>query len=405
MKKPTNQMSVPELVDAVLFLLESYNYSKQYMLSIRYSYKQLMRFCESIGETHFTEELGRRFMREHYGYTQNTKPRTSNNVRRWLDMLLSYQQFGEIMLRRRKHFIFPAVFAGIANDYFEYLRRNFASVSTVRRHKISLRRLMVFLEEQRVESCEDITIETINNYIKMVLVRFSKRNILTELGTIRRFLDFLYDNNILTCKLSERLPKHRISGIPSHLPSVFTPDEVERLLSTIDTASPLGKRNYAILMVAAKLGLRACDIKNLRYENIDWEGRAIRITQVKTKEPLVLPLPNDVGWALINYIRHGRPISDAPELFIRVAAPFVSLQAINHVLVKAMRDAKIPIKPSKYQGLHALRYGLATEMLNNNTPIYVIQEVLGHVNAHTTKQYTAIDVQQLKACALEVPSV
>lgn len=77
----------------------------------------------------------------------------------------------------------------------------------------------------------------------------------------------------------------------------------------------MGKRDYAILLLAARLGLRASDIRNLKESDISWETNEIRITQVKTRNPLVLPLPRDVGWAIIDYYKNARPQNDVPELF------------------------------------------------------------------------------------------
>lgn len=402
MKNLGLQMTVTELTKVIISLLESRDYSKVYVKAIRNTFNQLRRFCDSIGESHFNEELGHRFIKEHYGYTHNTNPRNVRKVRRLMDMMLSYQHYGTVLPRRKKHYVYPTQFAQQVKAYYDNIRRDFASDSIIKRHNTALHRLTSFLDSNGIQSCSDVTMVALSDYIKMVLCSLSKGTILTELGVIRRFLDFLYANGDLSVNLSETLPKHQLSRIPSNLPSSFTPEEVERLLSSADRSGPLGKRNFAVLMLAAKLGLRTCDIKNLKPENIDWGNRVIRITQTKTNEPLTLPLPADVGWALIDYIRYGRPISDAPEIFIRVCAPYESLRSFDHILVKAMRHAKIPFDRTAHHGLHTLRHSLATEMLGQETPIYVIQEVLGHVNPCTTKRYTSINIGQLRSCALEV---
>jgi site-specific recombinase XerD len=402
MENPTYRMTVTELTEAIIPLLKSENFSRTYVKTIGYTLNQLLKFCENKGENRFNVELGQRFIEEHYNVTPETNPRNISTARRVMDMLSSYQQVGIIFPRRRKHYIFPDQFVKQINDYYADMHRNFASDSTIKRHTISLRRLTLFLDGENVRSVSDITRESLNDYIKIVLCNFGKGTLLTELGILRHFLGFLYTNGDLPVNLSASLPKHRLSRIPSNLPSTFTPEEVGRILASVDRSSPLGKRNYAVLMLAAKLGLRTCDIKNLKPENIDWENRAIHLTQVKTNEPLTLPLPSDVGWSLIDYIRYGRPVSEAPEIFIRVCAPYESLRSFDHILVKAMRHAKIPFNRTTHHGLHTLRHSFATEMLGQNTPIYVIQEVLGHVDAHTTKRYTSIDIGQLRTCALEV---
>ena len=402
MENLTQQMTVTKLTEAIVPLLSSKNYSGVYIKAIRYTFNQLLKFCETKGESQFRAELGEQFIEEHYNVTSETNPRNISKARRVMDMLLSYQQLGVVLPRQRKHHVFPAQFVQPVNAYYDDMRRNFANEKTIKRHGIALHRLSTFLDGQNIRSVSDLTRESLNDFVKKILCNYEKGTILTELGIIRRFLNFLYADGYLPINLSVSLPKHQLSRIPSNLPTTFTPEEVERLLSSVDRSSPLGKRNYAVLMLAAKLGLRTCDIKNLKHENIDWENRAIRLTQVKTKEPLTLPIPSDVGWALIDYIRYGRPVSEAPEIFIRVCAPYESLRSFDHILVKAMRHANIPLKRTGTRGLHTLRHSLATEMLGQETPIYVIQEVLGHINASTTKRYTSIDIGQLRTCALEV---
>lgn len=405
MEKTTQQMTVAELTEAITPLLESKGYHSAYVQAMRCIFNQLLKFCDSNGEIRFSAELGQRFLEERYGVVRGTKSRTQSKAHRAIDMLLAYQQFGTIMLRRRKHREFPAQFIQRVNDYFDGMRRTFASDNTVKTHRTTLHRLTEFLDGQGIRSTSDITMDSLNDYIKMVLCNYSKDIVRHELRVMRLFMEFLHASGDLPVNLSASLPKLRFSATPSHLPSTFAHGEVERLLASVDRSSPSGKRDYAVLMLAAKLGLRTSDIKNLKHENIDWENRAIRLTQIKTNEPLTLPLPSDVGWALIDYIRHGRPVSDVPEIFLRAVAPYVSLQNFDNILVKAMRQANIPLKRVAHHGLHTLRHSLATTMLEQETPIHVIQEVLGHVNAHTTRRYIAIDIGQLRTCSLEVTAL
>ena len=140
-------------------------------------------------------------------------------------------------------------------------------------------------------------------------------------------------------------------------------------------------------MIAVKLGIRTSDIRNLRPANFNWEQHLVSFTQVKTGEPITLPLPTDVGWAVIDYLKNGRPVSDAPEIFIRAVAPYVSLQNFDNILIKHMRKAGIPLDSIKHHGLHSLRHSLATHMLDEGIPITSIQGVLGHINADSTQKY------------------
>ena len=155
----------------------------------------------------------------------------------------------------------------------------------------------------------------------------------------------------------------------------------------------------------AKTGVRLSDVQNIKFEDINWDDYSIRTTQVKTKEPLVLPLTKDVGWALIDYIEHGRPVSDSPHIFLRERAPYIPLTNFDNILVKHLRLAGISTEYVRHHGLHALRFGLATTLLEQGVSLDVIQPLLGHVNMNTTKKYTATNVPELRNCALEVPTL
>jgi len=195
------------------------------------------------------------------------------------------------------------------------------------------------------------------------------------------------------------------STIPVFLPSAFKKEDVEKLITTIDKISPTGKRAYAVILLVAKTGLRMSDMQNLKFENIDWEQKAIRLTQVKGKRPLHLPLLPDVGWAIIDYIKNGRPVSKSPHIFLQERAPYEPLQNFDNILVKHLRLAGISTEYLRHHGLHALRHGLATTLLGQGTPLYIIQDILDHVNMDTTEKYVATDLRQLAECALEVPTL
>lgn len=188
----------------------------------------------------------------------------------------------------------------------------------------------------------------------------------------------------------------------ARIPTTLDLSQIESILASVDRESPQGKRDYAVLMIAVKLGIRTSDIRNLRPANFNWEQHLVSFTQVKTGEPITLPLPTDVGWAVIDYLKNGRPVSDAPEIFLRAVAPYVSLQNFDNILIKHMRKAGIPLDSIKHHGLHSLRHSLATHMLDEGIPITSIQGVLGHINADSTQKYIGVNVRQLRSCALEV---
>jgi integrase len=182
---------------------------------------------------------------------------------------------------------------------------------------------------------------------------------------------------------------------------------VERLLGSVDRSTSLGKRDYAMLLLAARYGLRSSDIRKLRLEDIRWRGQWIVLIQSKTQEPLELPLLADVDHALVEYLRHGRPPCDAREIFVRHMRPIAPFSDANShwaVMARALRAAEITEWKS-WRGFHLLRHSLATHLLDSGVSIDVISDILGHNSVETTRRYAQVDVTGLRSVALSETEV
>lgn len=160
-----------------------------------------------------------------------------------------------------------------------------------------------------------------------------------------------------------------------------------------------------MILLAARLGLRASDICGLTFSNILWEQNLIKIVQQKTKKPVELPLLEEVGNAIIDYLKYGRPSSELPNIFIKLYSPYKRLEepTLHSIVSSYLNLAGIDNVSIKKHGPHALRHSLASFLLEKKTPIPVISEVLGHDNTESTKSYLRIDMNALRQCALEVP--
>jgi phage integrase family protein len=154
------------------------------------------------------------------------------------------------------------------------------------------------------------------------------------------------------------------------------------------------------------LGLRASDIANLKFENILWEDNAIRLIQQKTNKELELPLLPEIGNAIIEYLRYGRPKSQSSYIFLLARSPYTHINqpVISQIAKKYFLKANVNIK-NKHHGAHALRHSLATLLLEEQVKLPVISEVLGHENTESTSYYLRIDIQSLKKCSLDVSPV
>lgn len=179
---------------------------------------------------------------------------------------------------------------------------------------------------------------------------------------------------------------------------VLGEEELTRILSTADRGSRIGRRDYAVLLLAARYGLRPSDIRQLCLEDVHWREGVLRIQQAKTGRPLVLPLLPDVMAALADYLQHGRPTTEARHIFVRHRAPFEPFVPTNNlaaILRTALRRAGLDQRPGR-RGLYLFRHTLATRLLAADCSIKAIGDVLGHATSDTTREYATVDLSALR---------
>jgi site-specific recombinase XerD len=224
---------------------------------------------------------------------------------------------------------------------------------------------------------------------------------------MRSFLRFLAMRGILQKDLSVELPKIRVPR-DATIPSVWDQELIVRLLGAVDRSSPKGKRDYAILLLAGRLGLRAGDIRTLKLDNLRWAESTIEITQAKTSTPLTLPLTNEVGEALIDYLKSGRPQTAHREVFLKAKPPFDPFRQdthLHHIVTYWRELAGIRFRTPQKRGIHSLRHTLATRLLEKGTPFTTIAEILGHTSLESTRIYAKADVEALRSVALDPEGV
>jgi len=239
------------------------------------------------------------------------------------------------------------------------------------------------------------------------LMGYSYKTVELNLCALRSFLRFIHTNSLHSQDLSVTVPSVKARK-QNRIPSVWTTEHVTRLLEIIDRGNPAGKRDYAMLLLVTRLGLRSMDIKHLKLDNLKWQDNRLAFRQSKTSKEISLPLLPDIGWAIIDYLKNGRPKVQSPFVFLRHLAPLEPFSDEDHlyqVVAKYMRLAKIPISPLKKKGMHSLRHTLASRLLENKTPLSVISDILGHISSDSTAVYLKVDVNMLRECALNSEDV
>ena len=225
------------------------------------------------------------------------------------------------------------------------------------------------------------------------------------LSVIKCFLRYAYDEKKTSIDLSLIIPRDNYKQLPK-LPSTYTKEEVVKILTTTDRSTVIGKRNYAILLSIIRLGLRASDIRELQFDNIQWIKNMLTFVQSKTGENIELPLTADVGEAIIDYLKYGRPVTTDRHIFVEHNYPYSKLteKAVPQIANHAICHSGIDIGYRKH-GSHALRHTMAGFLLEGKTPIPLISALLGHKNTQTTMCYLRVDVENLRQCALDVPVI
>lgn len=211
---------------------------------------------------------------------------------------------------------------------------------------------------------------------------------------LRSFLHYARYRGDIALDLAAAVPpvaSWSMSSIPRAIPA----DAVRQLLASISRRTAVGRRDYAILLVLARLGLRASELVRLELDDIDWNGGHVSV-RGKGGYLTALPLPADVGEAIAAYLRHGRPRSTCRRVFLRARGPSAVASVVRDALVRAGVSA-----PTK--GAHQFRHGLATEMLRHGASLTEIGEVLRHRSPETTKIYTKVDLEALRTLALPWP--
>jgi site-specific recombinase XerD len=218
---------------------------------------------------------------------------------------------------------------------------------------------------------------------------------------LRSFLRYLRHRGVIAIDLAAcvpTVPKWSLSTLPRFLPAAA----VERILECCDRTTAVGRRNHAILLLLARLGVRAGEVVGLRLDDIDWSTGQITI-RGKGEKSAQLPLTNDVGAALAAYLRHDRPRSATRSVFLRHRAPLVGFgnsSTISSVVRRALKRAGVE---SAHTGAHVLRHSLATSLLRQGGSLDEIGELLRHQSPNTTAIYAKVDVTALHTLALPWP--
>lgn len=403
-------MNLEVITERLKQLLQENNYSPVTIRFYEREWSKIQTFLEeTYGSTEYNMERGLEYLEKQYGFIKKCNDGTFSQQRvqllRVVHMLEDYR-LHQVLTRRyyasKNPIILNTYYLNIFTDYKNSLVSTKLSKATVEHYKKISKTFIDYLQQRKVESIKDVTIDVCNSYLK-TLAGFSFKTIEQQVCGIRHFLRFLYSSNLIINDYAEKIHMPTVSK-NAKIPSTWKLDELKAILSVIDRNSPIGKRDYAMILLACVLGLRVGDIKLLRFENFNWEAKQISIIQHKTQKPLSLPIPDSVGWAIIDYIKNGRPqYYETDYIFLKHMPPFDPIGDDNHMhqqLVKYMRKAGISQYRKRRSGFHSLRHSAGSILLEMEVPLPIITNILGHSDSNVTAIYLKTDLQKLAECIL-----
>jgi integrase len=355
----------------------------------------LAEFMEADDVVDYSPPVGKEFLRQY-----SCEPHRIHAYFRNARVLVA--RLDEVLEGRRhaiKHYI-PATYLNHRylseqQSYAEDLEGRGRKPSTVKKH---LRCAGSFLERLSGSGLESLGLLDAR---RLSSILAEHEHLPGYLQVVRSFLAFLYDSGQVKENMSHLVPRRKK---PRPLPSVYTGEEIGRILNAVDLGTDTGRRDYAVLMLATRLGLRSADITNLSLSDIDWGHRSIHIIQVKTGSPLTLPFDGDIDAALRDYISNARPDTGSEKVFLAVVAPYypISPAATYRLVDKHIGLAGIE-KAGRKSGPHALRMSFATALVSGGAPYTVVSKALGHEGLGSISSYVRLDVSALRGCAIDVP--
>jgi site-specific recombinase XerD len=290
-------------------------------------------------------------------------------------------------------------------DYRRYLERvRGLSTSTIEMHGATITRFLRFLDHdahsQRLHDLRDAEVEA---FIAQTGRQVGRSRMGQVTTVLRTFLRFLAARGETPPGLDAKVESPRIYR-GERLPRALPWETVRTFLKSIDRTTPKGQRDFAMFLLIATYGLRASEVAALNLDDVAWRTCQIHVPRPKTGTPLLLPLTDEIGAALLDYLRRGRPASTERRLFLRVEAPLGPLGrgAVGDAFRAWARRAGISL-PAR-GGPHCLRHALALRLLREGVTLKTIGDLLGHRSAESTGVYLRLDVDDLRDVALPLPA-
>ncbi len=289
-------------------------------------------------------------------------------------------------------------------DYQLHLTQKGQKERTVKSKASRIKVFFKYLDSCGVKSLEILDLYNITAFFTFLNDKYTPVARSNIQYTLRDFLRYAEDHQIIRPGFSAYI-QTIYNNKDERLPSTYSQEELNRILLSVDRTTVIGKRDYAVLLLAIRLGIRSSDIRHLTIQGVHWNDNIIEFCQQKTGIYQKLPLTDEIKYALADYLKNSRPNAKSDTLFVRTNAPYETLSSGSsffHIVNKYMKKACI-VTEGKRHGMHSLRHSLSSNLLTEGTPLPVITGILGHSTSEVTKRYLWMDLETMRLAALEVP--
>lgn len=387
-----NKIRIDVLYDQLTKILQDNNYAKSTIQLYQEHVKRIEKFMADNDIAYYSPPVAEQYYKEKVdlrNYSFTTKRFFRTVIRRLNDI---YSGNGFVYSVPRKDLSFPETYRSIAASYLEHCCK-------IGNHQLTLkckeRLLHLFLTYLQETGCMRISEITASDIVQFTLNIRCKE----FYPQLRDFLRYLLSQGYVGKDFSTLVPKYN-RGVC--IPETYEISEIIEVEKSVNRAVSPGKRDYAVLLLASRLGMRAGDIASLKLDSIDFKNQRIRFIQNKTGRMSDLYMIPEIKTALMDYLSTERPPSSSDFVFLKSIAPYaeISYSVVSFIVKKHMIRSGIDISGKKH-GPHSLRASLASSMVNEGIPYESVRKILGHDSPNAIKHYARLDIQILRNCALE----
>ncbi len=282
--------------------------------------------------------------------------------------------------------------------YNEYLEDALgASDSTKEKYLFIAKRLLDRVRQRNVNNCT-LTGDSVVEFVRWDTAPRRGQGIKVTVSAVRAFIRYLISQSAVQPGLDSVIPKVK-SYSHASLPEPLSKDTIETVLSAAINAAGSTRRNYAMLILLARLGLRVHEVAGLQLHDVDWRNGTILIRSRKTKRERLLPLVPDVAVSMIDYLRHSRPNSQHRNVFLQHRQPYKPMRGNSVSLIVSRALQRVHIE-GRTSSAHMFRHAVATSMVNTGTKFKDVADLLGHQSIQSTLIYAKLDMATLYQVAL-----